>query len=79
MPKVRDLSPEDLLRWRMASADKELVEQSHPGLSVDEARRAMLNYYKILGDILADYQIEHDNLSVYVSPFDGGIYRVDSL
>ena len=76
MPKVATLNAEDLARWRFASADKELAGLSFPGLSVDEARRAILQYYKILGDLLVEYKIDPED-TVIVSPVDGNIYRVD--
>jgi len=75
MTVVGTLSAEDLTRWRLASAEKELADNSFTGMSVDEGRRAILQYYKILGDILAEYQLD-DTDFIYVSPINGSIYSL---
>lgn len=74
--KVASLAPEDLTRWRMVSAEKELVEIAHPGMSVDESRRAVLQYYKVLGDLMSEYKIDSSDDTIYISPVDGGIYTL---
>ena len=74
--KVTSLVNEDLTRWRLVSADKELVEIAHPGLSVDESRRAILQYYKVLGDLMLEYNINENEEGIYISPVDGGIYSL---
>lgn len=79
MAKIKNLSQEDLVRWRMASADKELADNVFPGLSVEEGRKAILNYYKLLGDLLEYYDLNVDDGAVYVSPIDGGVYRLSSI
>ena len=77
MPKVNQLSQEDLGRWRMVSADKELVDNLFPGMSVEEGRRVILTYYKTLGDLLATYELDGDaSGAVYLSPIDGGFYKM---
>lgn len=73
--QVGTLSAEDLTRWRMSCAEKELVDTGFNGMSVDEGRRAILQYYKILGDILAEYELD-DTETIYVSPINGHIYSL---
>lgn len=73
MAKHAILSPEDLARWRMINADKELVDNAFPGLSVTEARSTILNYYKMLGDILAEYNVPDTSSPMFISPYDGSI------
>lgn len=79
MAKIKELSREDLVRWRMASADKELADNVFPGMSVEEGRKAILGYYKLLGDLLSQYDLSVDDGAVYVSPIDGGVYRLSNL
>lgn len=79
MAKLKELTPEDLARWRVASVDKELVSLAFPGMSVEEARRALLTHYKVLNDLLLDYEINSEDNGVYISPIDGGIYRVSMM
>lgn len=74
--KISELNQEDLARWRMASADKELVDNGFPGMSVDEGRRAILNYYRLLGEFLSLYNLNAEDGSVFLSPIDGGFYRL---
>lgn len=78
--KTNALSQEDLARWRLATADKELVDNVFPGLSVEEARRALLTYYKTMGDLFTAYgEISDDGHAVYLSPVDGGFYRLTHI
>ena len=49
------LNNEDLARWRMVMANKELVDGSYPGMSVIEARDTVLQFYKTLNDLLQQY------------------------
>lgn len=79
MPKLSTLSSEDLARWRLVSADKELVDNLFPGLSVEEGRRIILTYYKTSGDLMNAYQIENDASTVYLSPIDGVFYGVSLI
>lgn len=76
MPRLKSLNSEDLARWRMASADKELADSSFPGLSVTEGKEAILKYYRILGDLLLAYGLDDDNM-LYISPVTGGIYSLE--
>ena len=74
--RLNQLSDEDLNRWRMISADKELVDNIFPGISVEEGRRILHTYYKTSGDLLRQYNIENDATTVYLSPIDGIFYGV---
>lgn len=78
MPKLKDISEEDLNRWRSASADKELADNSFPGMSVEEAKRAILTYYRTLHDLLVTYNINTEESAMYISPVDGGVYSLDN-
>jgi hypothetical protein len=49
---LKNLSNEDVARWRSVLADKELVDEGHTGYSKDEARSAIIRYYQTLGDLL---------------------------
>ena len=70
---LNKLSGEDLARWRNVVADKELVASAYPGMSISEARQAMFNYYKLLGDIFVDYGIDTSLENLYVSPVSGEV------
>lgn len=73
---LNKLSDEDLMRWRMVMADKELVDGQYPGMSIDEARRSILTFYRTLNDLLRSYGIEHDpGDALVVSPISGEIIR----
>jgi len=74
--RICKISPEDLMRWRVASADKELVENGFAGMSTDEARRAILVSYKVFGDIIAEYCPEEDVTDIILSPIDGSLNRI---
>lgn len=74
--KIGDLTAEDLSRWRMVSADKELVDHEFPGLSISEARQVILKYWQVLNEIFVTYSVD-PNAVIHVSPIDGGIYMVD--
>lgn len=76
-PRIGQLNEEDLARWRMVSADKELADQPHHGMSVTEARQAILNYYTTLGGFMKQYDIDTQE-TLIVSPIDGGIYKISS-
>ena len=78
MPRVvKTLSEEDLGRWRNAVAGKEIVEAAYPGMSINEAKEALIRYYSTLGSILKDYEIDTEEDTVYVSPADGNVIKLD--
>ena len=79
MRKVATLSDEDLARWRLVSADKDLVDNLFPGFSVEEARRVTLTFYKTLGDLVKAYNMDTDVGSIFLSPIDGGFYTGVSI
>ena len=76
MPKIKSLNTEDLNRWRVASVDRELVELSFAGMSVGEARTALMTHYRVLNDILTDYELTDIDSDIFISPVDGGVYAV---
>ena len=76
MAKIASLNGEDLSRWRVVTAEKELVDLVFPGLSVDDGRRGLLSYYKVLGDLILDYSVATEDGAIYISPIDGGIYSI---
>lgn len=51
------LSAEDLGRWRIISANKELVDNGFPGLSVKEARDAIIDFYRFVGEVMETHGI----------------------
>ena len=72
------LNNEDLARWRMVMANKELVDGSYPGMSVIEARETVLNFYKTLNDLLQQYGIDHDpGDALVLSPISGEFLRFE--
>ena len=74
---LRTLSDEDLAIWRNVLADKELVDDSFPGMSIQEARNSIIKYYRTLGDILKSYEIRPDQEGIVVSGITGVILRVE--
>ena len=74
--RIAKLSPEDLMRWRIVSADEELVDKGFTGMSTDEARRALLMSYKVFGDLVAEYCPEENVTDLIISPIDGSIIRI---
>lgn len=76
-PRIAQLTDEDLARWRMISADKELADQPHPGMSVIESRQAIISYYTTLGSFMKTYDIDTQE-TLIVSPVDGGIYKISN-
>jgi hypothetical protein len=76
---LAQLSPEDLNRWRLVMADKELIDCGYSGYSVIEARQVILKYYQTLSDILTTYSIEiFPGSHFIVSPIQGHVLRVHS-
>lgn len=76
---IAKLTDEDLVRWRMVMASKELVDGQYPGMSIQEAKSAVLDFYKTLNDTLKRYGIEHDpGDALVVSPITGEIIRFES-
>ena len=75
---LNKLNDEDLARWRMVMAHKELVDGSYPGMSVTEAKDAVLNFYKTLNDLLIQYGIDHDpGDAMVLSPISGEFIRFE--
>lgn len=73
------LSDEDLVRWRMVMANKELVDGQYPGMSIQEARGSVMAFYQTLNDLLRSYGIEHDpGDAMVLSPISGEFIRFDS-
>ena len=74
---IAQLSPEDLSRWRLVMADKELIDTGYNGYSTNEARQVILKYYQTLSDILTTYSIEiFPNTHFIVSPIQGHVLRI---
>ena len=77
---VGNLSTEDLNRWRVVCADKELVDAGHPGMSVSEAKTSLLKYYSIMNDFFNDYELDVAHIECYfISPFTGHILLNDAV
>jgi hypothetical protein len=74
---LKTLSNEDLAIWRSVLADKELVDEGHTGYSKDEARNAIIRYYKTLGDLLKSYEIPMEEEGIVVSGITGTILQVE--
>lgn len=73
---VNKLTDEDLVRWRMVMANKELVDGQYPGMSIAEARSAVMSFYQTLNDLLRSYGIDHDpGDALVVSPISGEFIR----
>lgn len=73
------LDAEDLARWRMVMADKELIDAGLPFFSVNEARTIVINYYRTLDDIITKYDIEiYPDTHLIVSPVGGHIIRASN-
>lgn len=70
------LSQEDLAIWRSVLADKELVDENYPGMSIQEARNSIIKYYKTLGDLLKEYGIEPGQDNIVVSGVTGTILHL---
>lgn len=79
MAKIKTMANEDLLRWRTATVDKQMVEIPFPGMSVEEGRRALLTYFSTLCSLLAQYGLSDEEDALYISPVDGGIYTVTNV
>lgn len=72
---IGKLSTEDLTRWRVISANKELVDIPHPGLSVNEARGFIMDFYRFIGEIIEDYGIP-PTVAFEVTVSDGSILKM---
>ena len=76
---IGKLDPEDLSRWRMCMADKELVDIGATFFSCEEARQVVLRYYQTLDDIINKYEIDiYPDTHLIVSPVGGHIIRASN-
>lgn len=66
------LSMEDLLRWRNICANKELVDLNFNGMSVEEARRTIIEHYQFCYNVQKDMAIEA-NVPFIISAVDGSV------
>ena len=69
---VTSLDSEDLTRYRLACAKREMVEFSVGGVGKDEAQGILFDWYRILGDIATKYNLNLDTEYV-ISPVTGAI------
>lgn len=51
------LSSEDLARWQMAVANKELADNNADGLGLNEKRDYILHFYRIGGEFAERYNL----------------------
>jgi hypothetical protein len=54
---IGKLSTEELNRWRVISANKELVDLGHPGISPVEARGYIMDFYRFIGEVVEGHGI----------------------
>ena len=75
---IAKLSTEDLNRWRMVMADKELIDAGgFEFFSVGEARQVIIRYYQTLDGFLTDYSIDLiPGTHFIVSPIQGHVLRM---
>ena len=74
---LAQLSQEDLSRWRLVMADKELIDCGYVGFSTNEARQVILKYYQTLDDILRTHEIDiFPGSHFIVSPIQGHVLRI---
>lgn len=74
---IAKLTAEDLNRWRMVMADKELIDSGFDGFSVGEARQVIIRYYQTLDGFLTDYSIDLiPGTHFIVSPIQGHVLRM---
>lgn len=66
------LSTEDLMRLRMVVANKKAVEIAPNQHSSEEVRRALMDYYKVLGELIATYEVD-DTRDWALSEYSGNI------
>lgn len=69
---VAVMSTEDLLSWRNVCANRELVDPPVQGVSPTEARGYLLDYYRVLGQLYEDYNLD-PALNYDFSPANGAI------
>jgi len=76
---IAKLDAEDLGRWRMVMADKELVDIGATFYSREEGKQVILRYYQTLDDIIRKYEVEiFPDTHLIVSPVSGDIIRASS-
>lgn len=54
---IGKLSTEELNRWRVISANKELVDSTFPGISPTEARGFIMDFYRFIGEVMESHGI----------------------
>ena len=70
--KAGILEDQELARWRMVMANKELADNAHHAQSSGEAYQAYIEYFKMAGDLIKKYGVD-STASWYISPFTGEI------
>ena len=69
---IGKLSTEELNRWRVISANKELVDLTHPGISAVEARGFIMDFYRFIGEVMETHGIP-STMAFEVTVSDGSI------
>ena len=70
--KEERLTEQDLNRWRLACARRELVENQVVGLSLDVAERYIIDYYRLLGELAQTYNLD-DSTDYVITAHTGAI------
>lgn len=69
---------EDLIRWRSAVVNKELLEAENLVISQADAQQYLFTYYKVLGEIANKYDID-SSLAVLISAATGDCVEIDNV
>lgn len=75
---LETLSPEDLERWRLVSATRDMLIYARPAtltLTDEEVRRAILDEYALAAELFEKYRIEPDEaVEAKISAYTGAIF-----
>ena len=77
MRVISTLTDGELAKWRMVAAAKDLVDTPYPGYSIQEAKNALIDYYKTLGDLLHAHEVPQNAEGIIVSHITGCILQID--
>lgn len=72
---VAVMDNEDLNRWRVACANREILEFGVAGISPTEAKQYTIDYYRILGEFYGKYNLQLDH-NYEFSPANGAVVHL---
>jgi hypothetical protein len=66
------VSAEELAHYREAVALQTLAETGHPGLNLEQAVSALVDYGRLLGSLIERFELD-EGATIYVNSYNGRV------